>query len=799
MTPFRASTLRLAAALLLSSSAARAQGGSRSGDAGMSGPVISPTVNANTPSTTLGPTLTTPGMNTIPGANVNTGVTLSNGAQAQGAVANMPSAGAASIGAPTAAQIQAQAENVQAGTLPGGEIGPAGETAAAQLGAKGANLGAHNPGSSLLNPAQDGRDGEKRVGSTATGALHGAASEIGRAQKLDSMGADGTTAQALDKVFDAARASTARVGSGAPGLVAGKTERVQDQVRQTVKIADTASAHDAPALYKDAIKIAEQASLQKLISGDTARAVAETVVRYAMKRAARALPDLANEAYKAAQNGDAGKPAVEKAFKSIGAWNAFLGGGETRPLVANQAELRADVERSLSAAVQAGSRRNGVAPRVTFRREGAAFVAELPMRAAGGAAALPQDFLKGLALDARTLGKDLPPALALTETPGVLEGARLVYGAHRRAGRSVPSAVASASSFAARAVWRSLWERVVAVASAAWGRLLPGRVDLGAGQALVSYDRALSRLSALKREPTTDEQALLAQRRPGVASAFFDLSRLNRAARAAEQAASRGAATAGALKRMLALLSDESAVYAALTGDRSAVAAAASLRARAVAALTLADDAPLSEDLRALAAPETAGGIAFWLARLPQAALDHLDRQMLAVAERGGLAAVGFGDLSDQPGAMARLVARAPSPALVAELEGLGFETELGAGGVLRAWASGPALSARLEAALDRASGASAVAAADAAAVSRAAAYAVEHPADARREAQRLQAEDPAFTGFTPSGLVQSQGRPLWAESALRREGGKLSRVVLLRDADSRRPLFGHAEPLLAH
>src|SRR5258708_9762246 len=205
MTRFRASSLRLAAALLLSSSAARAQGGSRAGDASLSGPTVLPTVNANTPSTTLGPTMTTPGMNTIPGAGGNTGVTLSNGAQTQGAAANMPPAGAASIGAPTAAQIRAQAGNVQAGAVPGVEAELTGETAAARLGAKRATPGVRDPGASLMQPSQDGRDSEKRSGSNAAGALHAAAAEISRAQKLDSLGADATTAPALDEASPAAR------------------------------------------------------------------------------------------------------------------------------------------------------------------------------------------------------------------------------------------------------------------------------------------------------------------------------------------------------------------------------------------------------------------------------------------------------------------------------------------------------------------------------------------------------------------------------------------------------------------
>jgi hypothetical protein len=789
----------LAAALLLGATAAAA-GPQRAGDAGVSaGPVVAPTINA-------GPTVS-PGLGagagvgavSLPNAGLTTGVGAQAGAQGPSASAAgpsasaAPSAGAASVGAPSAAELSRQAAR----------LGPAGSASASASGSGAALQSSpsrrsadQDPGAALMRTAQDAQTAGRAA--SGTGALHSAVQELGRARALEAEGLQGTTAQALDRVFDAAGKTNARVGdTDSRSAVAGKTTRVRDQIRQTVKIADTASAHDAPALYKDAIRIAEEASLKKLISGDTARAVADTVVRYAYRRAARALPDLANEAYKAAMAGAAGKPTVEKDFKSLSAWDKFLGGGQDKPLVANAAELRADVDRTLAAADQPGAKRDGVAPRVSFRREGDAFVAELPMRVAGAAAALPQDFLKSLALDARAAGREPVPALALTQTPGLLEGAGLLYSAARRGGRSAASAAAAAASFALRAAARSLWERLTALVSAVVGRLFPGRADLGAGVTLTSYDRKLGRLTTLKKDLSGEEGALLARAPAGAALAFLDLSRLEAEGRAAEQSAARGASTAGQLKAMLAQLDQAAATYARLTGDASAAAAAASLRARAGGALALPDAAPLPEDARALAAAEAPGGAAFWLARLPQAGLDFVDRQMLGVATRNSLAAVGYGDLSGAAPS-ARLVAPKPTPALAAELEGLGFETELGAGGALRAWASGPALAQRLEAALDRAAGAAKAPSDDAAAVARAAEFAAKNPAEARRQAQRLQAEDPALTGFAPAGVVESQGRALWAESAVRTIGGKPSRVVLLRDLDTRRPLFGRAEPLPA-
>ena len=144
------------------------------------------------------------------------------------------------------------------------------------------------------------------------------------------------------------------------------------------------------------------------------------------------------------------------------------------------------------------------------------------------------------------------------------------------------------------------------------------------------------------------------------------------------------------------------------------------------------------------------------------------------------------------------MVAPAATPALVAELQGLGFETEIGAGGAVRAWTSGPGLAERLAAALERAAGAGLSRAPEAAIAARAVAFALAHPVEARKQAERLQAQDPSLSGFSPIGLVAAQGRSFLAESAERQQGKRRLRVVVLRDPSTLKPRFGFSEPLKA-
>jgi hypothetical protein len=745
---------KLAVALLLTSPSAWSQGGSRAGEATMTAnPVVSPTTSRTTINQPLNTNTGIPG-GVAGQTGVNTGVNLSGAnasASASGANAKtggVPSAGAASIGAATASEAQAKAakaytESQRTSAKGDGHSGTAG-SATATL----------DPGAALMTPTAE------QDPKTAPGGMGGISSKIRRAQTLESKGHEGSVSQALDGIFDSAKESSAKVGG--PGWVAGKTERVQDRVRQTAKIADTASAHDAPALYKEAIKIAEDAALQKLISGETARRVADAVVRKAYSKAGKALSELANEAYKAAQSGGAGKSGVAKAVKSLSNWDKFLGGGPNKPLVLNEGELKADIERTLA---EAGAGGNGVSRKVSFRREGDSFVAELPTRAGGKAGALPAGFVASLSLDPKAAGKTFAPAGSLTEKLGLFGRARLVYS--RAAGQSSfsPRAAFAAAGFLARSAVRSAWEGFWNLVSAVSGRLFPGRVDLGAGQSLVSGDRALKRLSSLKRGLTDGEKELLSRKLPGTGAVFFGLAQLNREAAEAEQAAARGADN----PVLKALLDKQAASYAALTGDFAAVAA-----------------------------PNAEGGPAHWLELLRQRTLDHLDRQMLAVARRAKINALAYGEVSG-PGAMVRLVVVSPSASLAASLEALGFELEFAPSGELRAWAMGANLAARMEAALERVSG-SVSAAQDEAAVGRAVAFAEKNPAKAGDLAKDFVAEDPTLSEFSAVDTfpIKDRGdeRMVVAETSLRRDGGKSSLRVVLRDLSSRRVLYGHTEPL---
>jgi hypothetical protein len=266
----------------------------------------------------------------------------------------------------------------------------------------------------------------------------------GAASEAAGMG-EGAVQQALDRIFDASQAARA---SGLTGI-SGAMSPVQDKIKKTVGLANTSAPRNAPDLYISAIKTAED-SFPAEVAGEVKLAVLD----YAARKAATALPELANEAYRSAAAGAVKE--VRKAFASLDKWEKLLARpGE--PLVSNRERLEADVERVLDEGTRAVSQgRSFPAPRIWFARLGGSFNAVLP---AASVASVPLELSESLAL------KDaLAPApfhqqalLSFGARPTLANGWGLVYRAHRDAGRSAAGSSYAAFSYGAKSLLARLW------------------------------------------------------------------------------------------------------------------------------------------------------------------------------------------------------------------------------------------------------------------------------------------------------------------------------------------------------
>ncbi|MDD5629853.1 MAG: hypothetical protein PHU21_12360 [Elusimicrobia bacterium] len=248
--------------------------------------------------------------------------------------------------------------------------------------------------------------------------------------------------QALDRIFDASRAAAPQ--SLGPAGIAGSQAPVADQIKKTVALANTSGPRNAPDLYLSAIKTAED-SFPTQVAGEVKLAVAD----YAARKAATALPELANQAYASAAGGAVKE--VKKAFASLDKWEKLLG-RPGQPLVANRDRLDADVARVLDEGTRAAAQgRSFPAPRIWFARSGAlSFNAVLPT---ASVAALPAELAESLALK-DALAPALLPAqtlMAFQARPSLANGFQIVYRAHRGAGRTTVGSAYAAASYGLKA------------------------------------------------------------------------------------------------------------------------------------------------------------------------------------------------------------------------------------------------------------------------------------------------------------------------------------------------------------
>ncbi len=246
----------------------------------------------------------------------------------------------------------------------------------------------------------------------------------------------------LDRLFDAMLrrppAWEPSAKAGAEG-VAGETVAREAQLRQTVRLANSASGHDAPGLYRSAIESAVES-----LSAPAAAAFTAAAKAAASSKARWALPALAAAGLDAARAGSAGE--VRRALGALESWQGLLSVPGS-PLISNLSRLQSFVQSQLASpptarlAPQSGG---GVRPpasttpkaKIWFARgRGSAWTAVLPPAAV---ARVPKNY--SWALEPAGRGGELPGAAGLDiaaafrAKPTAVNGARLIYGDLRSRG-----------------------------------------------------------------------------------------------------------------------------------------------------------------------------------------------------------------------------------------------------------------------------------------------------------------------------------------------------------------------------
>jgi len=359
-----------------------------------------------------------------------------------------------------------------------------------------------------------------------SGQLDWAVTEIRKGELEVREESDLGAAVALKRIFDSAGLAPGlkAAESGTRQAVSGKTQEAAEKITRTVEIADSASGHDAPGLYSSALRIAKEAVASGLGSG-VARQVARTVMDYAFRKAERALPELANQAYEAAAQGDFGRKQVERIIGSpeartsgsLDKWELLLGSpGE--PLVYNMSRLKRDVRRVQDEARQAQSKRISV-PKIWFERRGRSFKAVLP---ASSVALLPKSLELAFAL------KDSPAAVSWRTA---LEAFRLsptpanVYRALRQAGLSRTRSLLAAAKYWVRVFLAGLRDRVAAALRRIAGKGLTEPEKAALIQEINrGYEAALGLLARTARSMSMSEVRALISHAMAMARGYERLS-----------------------------------------------------------------------------------------------------------------------------------------------------------------------------------------------------------------------------------------------------------------------------------
>lgn len=333
------------------------------------------------------------------------------------------------------------------------------------------------------------KDGPAGQDAGAGGVLKNAGKEISATSKAG--GGEIEMHRSLKQVFDASR----REPSGALDNVTGGFQSAQDKIAQTVGIANISSPHSAPRLYRSAIESASES-----FPAELAREVTKSVLGSARRKAETALPQLAKEAYQAAETSE--PAALDKSLSSFDSWESLLG-SPNKPLVENMGHLRSDMRRVLegssagrgsiqpsvtnveplesgdrtseeippSASATRSSPRDNSTPEVWFKRnESGSFTA---MLAPSAVAPVRLDLKTRFALNqtAVPLTGEEEMIRKFSADPSARNGARLLYGYYRGAGASFWRSAAAGALYWARHTGESLRQ------SLRWSRSRGPRAD----------------------------------------------------------------------------------------------------------------------------------------------------------------------------------------------------------------------------------------------------------------------------------------------------------------------------------
>ncbi len=276
----------------------------------------------------------------------------------------------------------------------------------------------------------------------------------------------------LRKIFDREAASPKRRKKTSSPQVPGKAENAFDRVYQAASVAASASAYDAPLLFKSALSTTDKA----VKKGELVRAIASqfkrAILQSALIKAEKSLPGLLKSTAEAALNRR--DSLFARGLKAFESWNGLLG-IRKKPIILNWTETRSYLQNLKKSAPQETDARVQVNSSLRMEKmPSGQFKAVLPPfeLATLSLKFLPRDFSQAGNL-ALVFGaqKVFSPTVAISW--------KAFYDLERNLGRKSPLAAAwTAAQYSVRIAGRRLWNwfwRVVSLLRE------PTRVNFGNG------------------------------------------------------------------------------------------------------------------------------------------------------------------------------------------------------------------------------------------------------------------------------------------------------------------------------
>ncbi len=281
---------------------------------------------------------------------------------------------------------------------------------AAAVSAADTHPSANLPARAARNPAVGGATMGARTAAPveAESDLSQAASQISAAQAAGA--SPGAVLGVLNRVFEAQKNRKSGLGGAGSAQTEGRAADAKENIAYLVSQAASVAPEQAPALYEAAVAKTQEsaAPAEKLLRPEAARTLTEAILRNAVARAKTALPQLADEAYRAAADSSEGAHKTLEEILGVGGsgesdwaqepqkgaldqWQELLKKAG-RP-IGNLDELKGDIKRvqDEAAAAAAASKPAPEAPRAAFVLGRRGFAARLPL------SRVPQDAFSSFA------------------------------------------------------------------------------------------------------------------------------------------------------------------------------------------------------------------------------------------------------------------------------------------------------------------------------------------------------------------------------------------------------------------